>query len=167
MNKSITVASPDGLSWSSAFADIQDAIDAGANNALSSDIEIWITGDGHVYTPTDSAGITPVNPRNASYIIPMVSKKYLIYGGFDGTEANLSERTTELLYNHTVISGAIGNAQSTNDNLENLLIIKTGNFSNYTVTLDGIGFHDAYTSNGISVAVYNERYMTRFQNCFF
>lgn len=167
VNKSVSVASPDGLSWSSAFADIQDAIDAGANNALSSDIEIWITGGGHVYTPTDSAGITPVNPRNASYIIPTVSKKYLIYGGFDGTEANLSERTTELLYNHTVISGAIGNAQSTNDNLENLLIIKTGNFSNYTVTLDGIGFYDAYTSNGISGAVYNERYMTRFQNCFF
>lgn len=167
VNKSVSVASPDGLSWSSAFADIQDAIDAGANNMLSPDIEIWITGGGHVYTPTDSAGITPVNPRNASYIIPTVSKKYLIYGGFDGTEANLSERTTELLYNHTVISGAIGNAQSTNDNLENLLIIKTGNFSNYTVTLDGIGFHDAYTSNGISGAVYNERYMTRFQNCFF
>jgi hypothetical protein len=167
VNKSVSVPSPDGLSWSTAFADIQDAIDAGANDTLSSEIEIWITGGGHVYTPTDSAGITPINPRDASYIIPTVSKRYLIYGGFNGTEANLSERTRDLLNNHTIISGEIGNPQSTNDNLENLLIIRNGNFSNYTVTLDGIGFYNAYTSNGLSGAVNNQRYMTRFQNCFF
>lgn len=166
MNNSLTVTTPDGLSWNSAFADIQDAIDAGSTDTAT-EIEIWITGGAQMYKPTDSMGITPVNPRNACYVIPTVSKKFSIYGGFNGTETALSQRTTNLLFNHTTISGEIGNIQNSNDNLENLLLIKTGNFDNYTVLLDGIGFYSTYNNTGINGAVYNERYQTRFQNCYF
>jgi len=69
--------------------------------------------------------------------------------------------------NHTVISGEIGQSNTVNDNLKNLLYIQTGNFASNTVLLDGIGFFSANNNTGINGAVYNERYQTRFQNCYF
>lgn len=78
-------ASGDGLSWQTAFKGIKSAVDAAnANPAVA---EIWIKKG--TYYP----GTTPYRSRNG----------LALYGGFAGTETDLSQRSLAL--NETVLTG--------------------------------------------------------------
>lgn len=96
-------ASPggNGLSWVSAFADLQDAIAAAPGLSAS---EIWVRA-GH-YRPDRGT-----NGRSASFTLPA---DVSILGGFDGTEDSAGQRNW--IQNPTVLSGNIGSLSSSADN---------------------------------------------------
>jgi predicted outer membrane repeat protein len=103
----------DGSSWDNAFTDLQFALDA-AHAAGGLNSEIWVAAG--IYTPTDGTD------RTATF---SVADGLHIYGGFAGTETDLSQRTAPLSHG-TYLSGAIGGSAST-DNSYNV------------VTLDNVG----------------------------
>ncbi|MDV7402553.1 hypothetical protein RZS08_64625, partial [Arthrospira platensis SPKY1] len=83
----------DGSSWTDAFNDLQDALAlAGSCSGVT---EIWVAEG--TYYPTSGAD------RNISF--SMVNG-VAIYGGFDGTETQLSERNW--VSHVTTLSGDIG-----------------------------------------------------------
>ena len=77
------------------------------------------------YTPTDSAGMTPTDPRNATYTLPV---EVSVYGGFAGTESSLSERDLSLAFTTqaTILEGNRGDESSSLDNIRQLLSLESG-----------------------------------------
>ncbi len=88
----------DGTSWSNAFNNLNDAL----NQAIAGD-QVWVAAG--TYTPTEGGN------RDASFNIPTNVK---VYGGFAGEETSLLERNTQ--DNVTILSGEIGNKNTTEDN---------------------------------------------------
>lgn len=80
-----------GSSWANAYTSLQAAINASAVND-----KIWVSAGTYFPTQLRIAG----NARSASFII---NKNIKIYGGFNGTETQLSERNTNT--NVTILSG--------------------------------------------------------------
>jgi len=123
-----------GTSWVNAYTNLQEAL-----GAIDHDQEIWITQG--TYTPHAS-------DRLIRFSVTKNGVK--IYGGFNGTETQLSQR--DFRVNETVLSGDLAandNASITfvnssrNDNSYNVISVNASNF-----TLDGItisGGHANYT----------------------
>lgn len=75
-----------GLSWATAFKDLQHAI----HQAAAGD-EVWVAKG--TYLPTEYLpGATGSNPRDKSFFL---NKNIKIYGGFNGNEAAISERNID------------------------------------------------------------------------
>ena len=86
--------SNDGLSWQTAFAGVQKAIDAAAAAATEeSPSEVWVAAGTYKHG-------SPMAMKN----------NVLIYGGFAGTETELSER--DFLKNISVLLKSIQKLQS-------------------------------------------------------
>ena len=81
-----------GTSWTNAFKQLQDAIDAAAPGSL-----IWVAKG--VYKPTQKFNSDTSDRYKTFYI----GKKIKLYGGFDGTETALYQR--DYSTNLTVLSG--------------------------------------------------------------
>lgn len=127
----------DGTSWANAFTDLSSTI-ANANNGE----EIWVASG--TYKPHAS-------DRSVYFTISQNDLK--IYGGFDGTETQISDRTIGM--NETILSGDLqGNDVNTSDfvssyfnttrNADNSyhIINITGN----NVLLDGLTISDAHNN---------------------
>jgi hypothetical protein len=84
----------DGLSWATAFDDLQDALDV-----VQAGAEIWVAEG--IYRP--SLVHAPAEPRSATFKLP---HEVRIYGGFDGSEARLGQRAG--LFDSTILSGDLG-----------------------------------------------------------
>ncbi len=95
-------ASPNGngLSWSQAFDDLHDAL-----NAAQSGDSIWVA-EGR-YTPHNHA----TNPRASTFNIP--GNVYL-YGGFAGVETSLAQRAGA--FERTLLDGDVGQVGERSDN---------------------------------------------------
>jgi hypothetical protein len=117
--------SGDGTSWSSAFQEIQDALDI----AVDTD-QIWIAEG--TYTPTSE--VTIGDPRSVSFF---VREAIGIYGGFDGTEVVLEDR--DLSSHHTILTGDIdGDDVSGENTSENAYhVISSQNVTTGAITIDG------------------------------
>jgi hypothetical protein len=129
----------DGSSWANAMTSINDALTVAGSNTT----EIWLAAG--IYYP-------PVSGGNASTITVNIDN-LTIYGGFSGTETQLSERNIRM--NETIISGdgsqndtAVDfTSASRNDNAMHVFTIAGNN-----ITLDGLTIQDgnagAMTGNG-------------------
>lgn len=73
----------DGSSWQDAFTQLQPAIDA----ATAAD-QIWVAGGTYYPTQQRIAGVN----RSRSFVIPDAKNGLRIFGGFAGTETQLSQR---------------------------------------------------------------------------
>lgn len=103
-----TGGSNDGSSWSNAFLDLQDAIDA-----VNADYqEIWIKTN--TYRPNrDASGNTaPSDPRTKCFFV--ANYITIFRGGFNGTETSAFQANP--IANPTYIDGNIGNLSDSLDN---------------------------------------------------
>lgn len=106
-----------GSDWQNAFIDLQDAL-----SIVQYGDTVWVAEG--TYYPT--AG----NDRNISLVIP---NGVAIFGGFQGTETQLSERNWE---DHpTILSGDIGEQGDHSDNAFSVLYASQ---TDTTTTLDGL-----------------------------
>ncbi len=109
----------DGTSWADAFNDLQDAL--ALANSCTNISEIWVAAG--TYKPTSGTD------RSISFVI---KNNLAIYGGFNGTETQLSER--DWTTNETILSGDIG---TPGDNNDNSYTVVTGSGTDSTAVLDG------------------------------
>jgi gliding motility-associated-like protein len=103
----------DGTSWTDAFTDLQNALAVAINED-----QIWIAEG--IYKP-DLSG-----PGNTSLTFNIISDRLRLYGGFLGTESQLSERIGDPTL--TVLSGDLNGDDgaaftNTSDNSENVLTV--------------------------------------------
>lgn len=141
--------SNNGTSWEDAYVDLQGAL----GNAQSLDT-IWVAQG--TYKP--AAGYD----RTISFQIP---DSVVVYGGFDGTESNLTDR--DYVNNPTILSGDIGTQDDSTDNSYNVVyfnsvsnqtgidgfLIKEGKTGDYVMES---AFSDTIAGGGILNAVYED-----------
>ena len=125
----------DGTSWTDAYTDLQDAL----INVTSSGNQIWVTSG--TYKPD-------VSDRDASF------KVYTnLYGGFDGTETQLSDRDMSLIHttNATILSGDLlndddatvdFNDSTRDDNSKHVVEIYSNN-----IEINGLTIKDGYADD--------------------
>ena len=106
----------DGSSWTDAYTDLQSAL-ANARGG----VQIWVAEGSYMPTSTSD--------RTISFNIP---SNVQVYGGFDGTETELSQRNAE--DNVTTLSGDIGTPADISDNSHH--VVAFGAVGRYTI-LDG------------------------------
>ncbi len=127
----VTSLTPNGLSWTSAYTSLQDALAM----AQAGD-EIWVAAG--VYYPDEGGGQTD-NNRGASFGL---KNGVEIYGGFAGTETERSQRQPRV--NVTVLSGDIDGDDDTDSNR---VVTTTANI------MGGNAYHVIYNSGVSSTAV--------------
>ena len=120
-------ATGSGASWSDP-ADLQAVI-----RAASYGDEIWVKAG--TYKPTKD------NNRAATFYLPSGVK---IYGGFAGTETDLSQRN--IARNMTTLSGDLGMAGWMNDNSYH--VVSSGSCAEECGTLDGFTIISGYARSG-------------------
>lgn len=125
----------DGTSWTDAYTDLQDAL-------------IIVTSNGDQIWVTSGTYKTDVSDRDASF------KVYTnVYGGFDGTETNLSDRDMSLIHttNATILSGDLLNDDDTtvdfndstrDDNSKHVVEIYSNN-----IEINGLTIKDGYADD--------------------
>ena len=129
----------DGLSWTNAYTDLQDAL----SNSVTND-EIWIAKG--TYKPHTS-------DRNKTFDITTENLK--IYGGFAGTETLISDRV--LGTNETILSGDlqgndvnvadfIANYGNTTRNADNSYHVINITAAGNNLLLDGLTISDAHNN---------------------
>lgn len=101
----------DGLSWASAFSDVQAALDRATCGCA-----VWL--EGGTYLPTrslDAPGVAP-DPRNLSFVLWPGAH---VLGGFAGDEADVASRRAG---HETILSGDLGVAGASDDNAYHVVI---------------------------------------------
>ncbi len=151
VNASIIGSNGTGGSWVNAFTDLQIALEAA--RACNAAHEIWVAKGS--YKPTATSDRTKyfslINGVN-------------IYGGFDGTETQLSQRNWTK--NPTILSGNI----DPSGNADSYRIIANSDLDS-TAILDGFTVSGAYnnepggTSDGNGAGVFNFQSSPVFRNC--
>ena len=129
----------DGLSWETAFNDLQDGIAA----AVPGD-ELWIAAA--TYTPAPPGG-----PREATFAL---IDNIALYGGFAGFENTLDERDTEV--NITILSGDLNGDDDPKDpatRADNAYHIVEAIDLSKPVTLDGLTLRAA---NADGTGIYDD-----------
>ncbi len=120
----------DGMTWMTAFADLQTALDVAvaSGGAIT---QIWVAEG--TYVP--STETTPGDPRSATF---QLLNDVAVYGGFDGTELDFAQRAG--LFNQTLLSGDINGDDGPNfaNYGENVYHVVTGSNTDSTALLDGL-----------------------------
>ena len=107
-----TDSSPDGLTWLSAFPNLQDALEL----AAAGDQVLVANG---VYLPSDGLDNPPPDPREATFRLP---NDVEMYGGFqgishpDGPDTEGDSSDANWIANETILDGDIGIPDDHNDN---------------------------------------------------
>ncbi|RZN80270.1 MAG: DUF1565 domain-containing protein, partial [Winogradskyella sp.] len=124
-----------GLSWGTALQTLQKALEL----SKATD-EIWVTSG--TYYPSDYAmGATGVvDNKDFTFHIP---NGVAIYGGFNGTETQLSER--DWIANPTILSGDINSANDITDNVYHVVFFKDA--TSTSTVLDGFTIKDGNAIN--------------------
>jgi predicted outer membrane repeat protein len=132
--------SADGTTWSNAMTQLQDAIScADVGDTL------WVAEG--TYLPNRK----PNNSYNGRDSCFYLNKDIKIFGGFDGTETDLSQRNISV--NPTVLSGNVGSSSISTDNSYHVMI--TADLTSAAV-IDGFTFQDG-NSNGNTTITYSSQ----------
>ncbi|MFT3893208.1 MAG: choice-of-anchor Q domain-containing protein [Anaerolineales bacterium] len=121
VNANSSPVTQNGCTWSTAFPNLQDALALAGNGD-----QIWVAGG--TYYPDQGAGQTNDNRASTFNLKSGVS----IYGGFAGTETQLSQRNVTA--NITVLSGDLDQVAG---NTNNAYHVVTGTLVTSTAVLDG------------------------------
>ena len=144
----------DGSSWANASADLQLMI----NNSQAGDT-IWVA-QGTYYPIRPANNLNTISPNNRDNAFVIKANTYL-YGGFAGTETQLSQRVLPPLgtVNGSILSGNIGNPNDSTDNAHHVVIC-AGNTGD--ACIDGFSITEGYTEyvlgsylspvNGLSIS---------------
>ncbi|WP_378183369.1 choice-of-anchor Q domain-containing protein [Aquimarina sp. SS2-1] len=142
----------DGLSWENAFTELQAAIDF----SLKGD-EIWVAQGTYIPdTETD---------RTVSFVM---KDGVRIYGGFTGTETALDQR--DWIVHQTILSGEIGDPNTTADNCYNVIQNTTNNLTldalldGFIITKGNAGDPEPYERGG---GMFNKESSPTIKNCTF
>ena len=125
----------DGSSWSTAYRHLQDALPTSSNGD-----EIWVAQG--TYRPDQGTGI-PDGKRDTSFHL---KRGVALYGGFDGTETERSERNPDPATNGTVLSADLSRDDSsryTNRSDNALHVIIADSTTDSTTVLDGFALSGA------------------------
>ncbi|MGE0479781.1 MAG: hypothetical protein AB7Q17_04845 [Phycisphaerae bacterium] len=139
-----------GNSWNTAFLHVQSAL-RNAYFAGGSNCEIWVANG--IYKPTGDM------TRSVSFVIPSGVQ---MYGGFNGNESSLGERSSATL---TYLDGNIGNGATAVDN--SLVVVNADNTASDTL-IDGFRIHNGFNHDsgiGANARVINGS--PTFRNCTF
>ncbi len=123
----------DGLSWETAFSDIQQALDTACMQAPA---QIWVAAG--TYFPSQNVDHTSTGPTDRSNTFSLCNNVSL-YGGFVGNEVQLSER--DWIINKTVLSGDIDQEDTLTLNAYTVLTIVN---TDSTSILDGFTISEGY-----------------------
>jgi hypothetical protein len=138
-------ASDAGISWATAFSDLQDALDLAEllnNDAdLATEVqEIWIAEGTYKPTPGES------DPRFGKFtMLDNVS----IYGGFAGGESDVDQRVRHpdgSFQNETILSGDIGVQDDVSDNVYSVVLAEDLDF----ILLSGLTIQDGYADGSVT-----------------
>lgn len=146
-----------GSSWIDAFTDLQRAIDTAKEN-----VQIWVAAG--TYKPTKEQGGTGERFKSFSM------KTYVsIYGGFVGTETQLSQRNWET--NKTILSGDIGVEGDSTDNCyhvfyhtPDMLISNHAVLDGFKITAGNADGTDPHDKGG---GMYSKSSLPTIKNCLF
>jgi len=132
-----------GTTWATAKKDLQVAI----NGAASGD-NIWIKAGTYLPTHDPFGSTAPANNRDKTFSLKNGVK---VYGGFAGTETQLSQRNWQT--NVTTLSGDLGVVNTLTDNAYHVMI--SVNLNSATL-LDGVtitkGYATAISTSSITVS---------------
>ncbi len=122
----------DGLTWASAFIDLQDAL------RVAEPCQIWVARG--TYLPTVDPG-----DRSASFTI--AHDGIALYGGFAGNESSLADRDWEV--NETILSGDINATGDLSGNAYHVVVVdgQGGDKITNSTVIDGF-FITAGNANG-------------------
>jgi predicted outer membrane repeat protein len=146
----------DGTSWANAYTNLQDALDNQCGN-----LDIWVASGTYKPTTDHLDSSTPPSEQSKTFHF---SKDMKIYGGFAGTETQLSQRNW--LANATILSGDFagndvvfegGNTLSITNNGENAFhVLITANLTNAAV-IDGFTIQGG-NAIGYNIFLYASKY---------
>ncbi|MCB9277259.1 MAG: hypothetical protein H6564_24715, partial [Lewinellaceae bacterium] len=143
----------DGSSWTDAFTGLQDALALAGQ--CPSVTEIWVAAG--TYKPTSGTD------RNAAFVM---KDGVAIYGGFNGTETQLSQR--DWVANVAILSGDIGIPGNNADNT--FSVIRSFGIGNSSI-LDGFTVTQANATPAsgdlLGGGIYNEGSSPVIRNCIF
>lgn len=155
-----------GTTWATAKKDLQAAI-----IAASAGDQVWVKAGTYLPTHDPFGNTSPANNRDKSFTLKEGVK---VYGGFAGTETQLSQRNWKL--NSTVLSGDLGVLNTLTDNAYHVVL--SVNLTSAAV-LDGFTvtkgyatapWQSAVTIGGRSIdrykgaGIYNAHSSTQFSN---
>ncbi|MCB9853527.1 MAG: hypothetical protein H6819_10560 [Phycisphaerales bacterium] len=126
-----------GTSWSDAFVELRDAMDAAYYHPCAGVEEIWVVSG--TYLPSDAAD------RFASF---KLSDDVKVYGGFSGGENALEQRNADPMTNGSILSGNIGDANAT----DNVYTVVDVTRSSALATLDGFTITGGYADQRSSTS---------------
>jgi hypothetical protein len=135
----------DGLSWATAYKNLQTAI----NSCVANNAEIWVAKG--TYTPTHDpyGNAAPTDLRYRTFYLKNTLK---IYGGFDGTETALSQRN--FVNNPTILSGDFnGDDVGASNIAENAYHVVLSVNDDNTTVLDGFTITAGNTGLGANTTV--------------
>lgn len=131
-----------GKSWKDAFKGLQDGLDK-----ASAGDTIWVASG--TYYPVKSPAPSG-DPRDVTFYL---KDRVHIYGGFSGSEVELSDRRSDSLNLHvkfeTILSGDIGTPNNASDNAYHIVI--SNNLSSFT--LDGFTISGGFATDMTALTV--------------
>ncbi|MCP4708016.1 MAG: hypothetical protein GY869_05290, partial [Planctomycetes bacterium] len=165
-----TSGASNGISWENAYIDLQSAL----GNAASGD-EIWVSQG--TYKPT-----IQFNPDDSRSAVFQMKNNIAVYGGFNGTEENRSNR--DWVNNATILSGDIGIQGDDSDNCylvfyhtESLALNSAAILDGITITEGASGMYNFQSSPTITnctfsgnegfSGIYNDHSSPTITNCTF
>ncbi len=165
----VDAARPDnsgaGTSWASAKKDLQVAI----NTAFSGD-QVWVKAGTYLPTHDPFANTAPANNRDKTFTLKNGVK---IYGGFAGTETQLTQRNWQT--NLTTLSGDLGVVNTLTDNVYHVVIavgVGGADLDGFTITKGyAVSTQASITVSGNVIkrynggGIYNTNSGANFYNC--